>query len=498
MAKFSNEFISLYDGFPRESNSRNNMIFLPVWAWEIIVPVGRDNSLNFFDTTVLEFIKVGIDDVNKIAEYMGVDVELILHIIEAKLVANGYLETNGKRIGKKLLAIPQDNYNNQKSYFLLQDAITGKFWDRIIPYNIDGLDAIEEQSGVKIYESRESGRYLSPYILDKSCVAPQVPNMNQIQRVLRSYQSMLASQSLRDHNQDDYLTYASSQNQKVDFRDYELLGKSPQPLFILTHLKESVTGKYICQLQDPCHMSNADDWIHTLHIDLSKEHPGFLKKIRSFSGQLDNDMTIDEYEKQKSQQIQFDLLVDFPSADHIENLIEYLHAIKNRLIDLKPQDIDDLLSQCQKAFEACFKKILKDYPHKHLSIFYPKLTKETLHQTLDLLLSDVLNKNILNACTQVNPKQVYQVSVFSTGKYPNTTASLRPMIISSILTIENYKEHTLLKIGDIDENLKKLFELCDYRNESSHDSGKRIDKIKAEELAEFTLQWIVKFLNVKG
>ena len=48
MAKFSNQFLSYYDAFPK-GNAEKNMVFLPIWIWRIWAPVaGKKRILMSF------------------------------------------------------------------------------------------------------------------------------------------------------------------------------------------------------------------------------------------------------------------------------------------------------------------------------------------------------------------------------------------------------------------------------------------------------------------
>jgi hypothetical protein len=95
MDKFSNQFLSYYDQLPRGEAS----VFLPVWIWKIFAPVATEQrKINFFQHTILEFLHIDQQDRLTIANWMGVDLELVDLIIDTELEPNGWIQVNHDRL----------------------------------------------------------------------------------------------------------------------------------------------------------------------------------------------------------------------------------------------------------------------------------------------------------------------------------------------------------------------------------------------------------------
>lgn len=85
----------------------------------------------------------------------------------------------------------------------------------------------------------------------------------------------------------------------------------------------------------------------------------------------------------------FESAVDFPFSERIENLSQHLNRLLTRKKKLEEKrnyfDIDDLLNQCQKALEACFKHMLCHWKHKlHANTTPKQLTREQIKTVLVL------------------------------------------------------------------------------------------------------------------
>ena len=92
MAKFSKQFLSYYDAFPK-GEAEKNMVFLPIWIWRIWAPAaGKTTNINVFQKTLLELLHIGRQDRQELANWIGVDVELIHLIIDTELEPNGWIK----------------------------------------------------------------------------------------------------------------------------------------------------------------------------------------------------------------------------------------------------------------------------------------------------------------------------------------------------------------------------------------------------------------------
>lgn len=85
MAKFSNQFLSYYDAFPK-GNAEKNMVFTNLDLENLGTGCRKKTDINVFQKTLLEFLHIGRQDRQELAHWIGVDLELINLIIDTELV----------------------------------------------------------------------------------------------------------------------------------------------------------------------------------------------------------------------------------------------------------------------------------------------------------------------------------------------------------------------------------------------------------------------------
>ena len=506
MAKFSNKFLSYYDEFPK-GDAEKNMVFLPIWIWRIWAPVaGKTKNINVFQKTMLEFLYIGRHDRQEIANWIGVDVELVNLIIDTELKPHGWIQCDAKdqkitltTEGMRILDDEIDRNEDLQAYYLVQDAITGELWHRLIPNDLALLDVQEIGSSIHIQGSRDSGKSISVFLVEpRETKEPQAaPTPYKITQTIKNHNMAMRGTLVRDHEQK--VKYVDGKNLK----NYEFYPQKPEAFFILSHLEESLDSSHVCQLQDPCHVSKYDEWIQNLHFDLATKHQGFSKKIKRYLKQdIDNEETIDEFETRLLEEISFELSVDFPFSQRIENLTQHLKRLLTRKKKLEETrnyyDIDDLLSQCQKALEACFKHMLCQWKHKHANTTPLKLNYDQLKTILILQVGDLIPENSLEKLKLVNSAHVYSANGYSAGKFPQVRVSLKPLIVSNLLCVSESQQHPLILRDKYQKDLDQLIEICERRNDGNHDSGEEVDISTALNLSEFTLDWISFYTAIEA
>lgn len=500
MDKFSNQFLSYYDQLPRGEAS----VFLSVWIWKIFAPVATEQrKINFFQHTILEFLHIDQQDRLTIANWMGVDLELVDLIIDTELEPNGWIQVNHDRwnlteSGLRLLEDEIEQQTDLQPYYLIQDAITGKLWHRLIPNKLHSLETTEHNGKVQILGSRDSGRYIEPFMVEpKNIFIPKAPSHNQILQTIKHHNWAVRGQNVRSH--DEQRLYLDQQNLK----NYEFYDQSPEAFYILSHIDHNQDSAHICQLQDPCHISQFDDWIQNLHIEIATKHKPFSDKVKRSLGQnIDENETIDEFEERLLQEISFELAIDFPYAHKIANLEKHLSRLLARKKQLEEKgnyyDIDDLINQCQKALEACFKQMLKTWQHKHADTTPKNMRREAIKTALILRSGQYFDERLLEQFCTVNASHVFSANGFSAGRFPNIGVSLKPLIVSSLLCIPDHQPHPLIQRSNAQQDLASLLKMCESRNDSTHDSANEIDIPTALALSQFTLDWVSFFTAIEA
>jgi hypothetical protein len=507
MALFSEVFLSYYNKLPRGESSRN-MLFLPIWGWEILAPINQPpKKLNLFQHTILGLFDTGQTDPEKIAGWLGTEVDLVHLIIANELQPNGWLDNYGKltKDGKNILDGALEQRGEMRRCFILQDAITGKVWPRIL-LDLNYLDTEHIEDKVLIATDKDSGKKLEPFIMRPARYEePIPPKTHQIRQAIQKHRDAWFSQNLRQQD------YQSGANIKLD--DFELIDQSSQPFFILSHLIQSPIPTHVCALQDPTHTAQVDEWIQHLPTALATQNKAFEQKVQRFTGeQIKAGETLQEFEERIAGESAFKLAVDFPFADRVAQLAPYLIAIQRRSKQLSesshPQnsDAEDLINQCQKALEACFKHMLKKWPLPHAEIIEKDFKHDDMRRALQRRAGHYFRSDSLDLFCKTPARTVFSAIGYSTGRWAQADVSLGPLVVAALLSVSDHPQHPLIyrtsEGQDLDQDLHCLFGLMQDRNSSAHASGMNAP-IKefsqtAQDHAVFVQRWVQFFTQQLG
>lgn len=507
MALFSDVFLSYYPKLPRGESSRN-MLFLPVWGWQVLAPVHRSSKrLNLFQRSILGLFDTGQNDPEKIAGWLGTEVDLVHLIIANELQPNGWLDNDGKltESGKDILDDALDQRREVRHCFILQDAVTGKIWPRVLP-DLNYLNTEHMEGKVLIATDKDSGKKLQPFILNPMRrEEPVAPKTNQIRRALQKHRDAWVSQNLRQQY--------SEADADTQLDEFELIDQSPQPFFILSHLMQSPIATHVCALQDPTHTAQVDEWIQHLPMALAIQNKAFAQKVQGFTGeQIEPDESLQQFEERIAAESAFELTVDFPFADRVDQLVQYLTAIQRRSKQLSesshPQqsDAEDLINQCQKGVEACFKHMLKKWPLPHAEIIAKDFKHDDMRRALQRRAGHYFRPASLDLFCKTPARTVFSAIGYSTGRWAQADVSLGPLVVAALLSVGDHPRHPLAHRAseeqDLDQDLHCIFGLMQDRNSSAHASGMNTP-IKefsqaAQDNAAFVQRWVQSFTQQLG
>jgi hypothetical protein len=502
MALFADRFLSYY---PQKLPNQNDMpLLLPVWIWKVLAPIPQHQKINFFQRTILGLIDAGQKDAVQIAEWMGVEKELILLIIATELKPNEWIDSHTTITikGKSILNDYLEKRGELTHCFMFQDALTGEIWPRLTKHLKD-IEASEDEKGWPILSKNlESGYKLKPFILNADSQKKlKKPSTQQVQKAIEHHNTAFYNARLRDAGW--------SKDTKITIDEFDVPEQEPAPAFVLSHIMSSKHPEHICILQDPLHVSQIDEWIQELHIKLAKHNQALANKIRQFTGQQQIESeTIEQFEQRITTEVAFEQLIDFPNVKQVPHLASHLAAVQRRKIqieeflslDSKPNfsDVDDMVSQCQKACEACFKWMLKRWPLPHNRIIATNSTRENLQDALKQRVGRYFNPQTLTLFSKVPVRTVFSAIGYSVGDFLNANVSLQPLLVATLLSLPEYPDHPFLAIFTNEHDLLSFLNLMNDRNASSHASGQQTTVSAALEHAEFTLSWIKSFTNYLG
>ena len=507
MASFSSQYLSYY---PRRlPHFKSSPVLLPVWVWRVLAPIPvRSPELNVFQRTILSFLEAGKTDTVEIAEWMGVERDLVLLIIvnelqeEKKLVDRQYkLTTEGQTVLNNSLEHRRD-LNRLTHCYMFQDALTGEIWPRIAS-DLRDIEPLREESGFPILKrDRNSGKELKPFVLACSPKdRPSEPSIEEFRRAVQMHNLAFDNQRIRGEGVDF--------RSRVSVDEFELSDMDPEPAYVLSHLMTSENPEHLCALQDPLHISQLDPWIHKLHLTIAKKSVPFAQKAMQFTALDTNENeTFSTLELRINKEVEFVLMIEFPNIDRVPYLAAYVSAIHRRqkLIDefvaqgRTPHfsELEELIGQCQKANEACFKFMLREYPFVDDSLIPFQTTPAELIRTLHHIADRYYIQSDLDRFKKVPVRSVYSAIGYSTGKFQEANLSLQPLLVATLLSFTDHPNHPFIQVPKSQRELVGFEALMNDRNSAAHASGQQINVTTATQHAAFTLTWIQSFLQNLG
>lgn len=190
------------------TNDRHNMAFLPVWLWEVITPIAdKEDNFNFFQRTILELLKYNKRDRMQMSQWLNIDAELV-DIIINELFNRGYVNSDKGIINltplgwQALDKTATPSYKTQLGY-IIQDAIDGHLWPRVVAHKLNYLDVVKNDHSVTIKADRNTGQNIEPFIVNTSQKYRFTkPTKNEFRQALELYKRAVASGRLRNRSND--------------------------------------------------------------------------------------------------------------------------------------------------------------------------------------------------------------------------------------------------------------------------------------------------------
>ncbi len=448
-------------------------VFWPFHLWRVTA-AKEQASLNVFQMLLLKLVKAGCIANDKLSLYSNLDKELVKYIL-AQLTSDGFL--NGWSITDKAVSLlegKQVHTQEMSSYYLIQDATTGKLMPRVLSSlpHIEKMDFSAKFPAFVV--SKGSGKSVSPLMVNNIQRAMQ-PTAEQMNVCLREHRRVLNQLKQAD-------LYVSDADLNVDY-SIDFIEQEPIAAFMHTRLFSTITGERSWYLSDPAGLTE------TLP-ELNEVAEKIIKSNKVFASRVNDVMGIAEKTHMNSYQEQ---MLHFEEQAKVELLSKYPWVQKYSLIDkhllgmlrLKKQVefegiprfelLDGLLSEVQRVLEAWLKTFIDPKPSNtewHIFVKewdgdWPKYqTNKRIREQFFYRVSGI-SKDVGYQLSTVNPGSI-------TRALTHGDQSLKPLIAGM-----------LLKYPDVIEAINSqyptwldlIIPLANDRNKfASHAGGKSISK----------------------
>lgn len=448
-------------------------LFWPFYLWRVAAPKSKP-SLNIFQMLVLKLILAGCRDTEKLCRYSNLDNELIRYIL-AQLTSDGYLDGwSHTDKAKALLSGIEDSTNEKTSYYILQDATTGKLMPRILSTlpHIEGMDFNGQFP--QFVRSKGSGKLVKPLLINNT-VRPAAPTAEQMNTCLRSYRRVL-----NQLNQADF--YISDNTLEVTY-SIEFIEPEPIAAFIHTKLFSTITGERSWYLSDPTGLTETLTELNDVAEQLLISNKHFASRVNEVMGIAQDEHTLN-YKQQEQlfeEQAKVELLSNYPWVQKYSLIEKHVLAtlrFKNQVEQFpspRPEILEGLLSELQKIIEAWLKTLIK--PNEANNDWKVLVMRWNGNRPIFQHDKRLIGQIYIEVCgvSEYSAKRLATVrggnvqSAMTTGNQ-----SLKPMLAAMLLTFPKVVEQLSMQLPNWLDN---AIQLADDRNKkASHASGEVLTK----------------------
>ena len=489
MALFTDRYLNFFSG---KRAPRGQCFLWPVWIWEILAPDPKQQSLNLFQRSILGLIKAKKSEPALIAEWLGLDKEMVLYIITGQLQPNGWLD-NKFQLTSQGLAMLQEDHDRRgvlTTAYIFQDALSGKLWPRVTQ-QLSDIDATTHNTDgyPEFLTNRETGWTEKPFVIPCKSNAVMKPEMQEIRTALRQGNNAIHNTRIRGE-----LAY---HQQEFRADEIDLLNDLPFRAYIMCWVIED-KGE-VWNISDPLAITSFGEFLREDVYIQAQQSQKFASKLKNFIGEVPEKETYEEMLQRLNASVDLTQFTEFAKASRIPNLESCLGALLRRqqLLEealddksIRFEDCDDVVTQAQKIFECSFKWMLAQWkvPNRHF------IKQDWRFDEIRCAIEEIAGSFLTDADLDDLARQKAG-SIFRAATHKEPNVSLRPLLAATLFTLPANPSHPLLQFARDDLAVSSILYIAKERNAVAHASDKQTSKETALECARFTTGWIKKLLN---
>lgn len=469
--------------FPRVKYSQ--LFAWPVYCKEVYLSSPKGRMLNIFEKTILELIKVtGSRSLTstQIAEWLGLEEDMVLYILTATMQPNGWLDKNFKITseGNKLLESDEDA--DITSALIFQCAVTGKWLPRVA-YESNELEPVGLNNKLEFKLDRASGRTEQAYQVRRYINTPNEPDEFILNDIIKKDRD---ARWVAFNVMDDVDSLAKSSDRAI------LSSKASSADYILVWADKSSGYKF--DFIDPFALSDKANWMHDLFEQASKALPDLQKFFLSRFNPEDEELTYTENLQLMQEKARLEVLIQYPNAHSINGLIYPLFELlndKEKLLSNKSSEFSlnrSVINSCGSIVEITSKAILEMYKFKRLSTLPAKHQSNKESHIRDLLSNSTeLTRDQIKKVLSVNPNKIY-----ATAKGWNST--MRSLLATIFISMKEYPHHPMhFLISDV-LLFDEIYSLSFDRDEASHGNNTKYTREQALHYINIVDKFLKKIL----
>jgi len=460
----------------------------PVHMWQVYTNSPKGRELNIFEKTILQLFNVS-DKRNlkneDIANWLGLETDMVSYIITAQLLPNGWLTEKGQvtESGTKIL----DNEVNDSltTAYVFQCAITQQWLPRVC-FNLEEIYSNNNSGRLKFKFKRASNYVSAPFVIASRKLESTPPTEEDLKSISTEFQDAIYI-AKNTRNNDEWLPPQS----KIDRLTLAPQGATPAYLTVWGDTQTS----FEWTLYDPFGVSTKAKWMKELFQQGCKSNKA-LGQFALAALDVGNDkMDYEEACLNFAEKANFTVLVKYPNAKKISGLTDALFEmfeVYERIShEISPHNSSKakLIVSCGQVLEVVCTQVLTDYVLEN-PYELPKHHTKNGTEIIRHLIAEAtgMSVDMLNQSTKVQPSKI-----FSAAKGQNS--SLRAQLVAIFISMGNHRQHPLKFLLDDQTYFKKFYALTFLRDDCAHKNPPKVSIATVDSAVDLIDAFLTKLFN---
>jgi len=462
MAAFVESGMYLEFGSKPRGKRKKKPLLWPVLVHRVLYPDPKRPQLNLLQRAVLGLIRARTVSAEEMGALTGLHLNLI-KLILAQGVSNGWLVASADALtikGEGLLDGEDVAEANMKSGYVLQDALTGQFWPRLIGQlsQWQPVDPLARYPEFK--PERKTGNSIRPFLLSGKRAELPALDHESLMLAYRDYRD--------DYRANQQLGQSVQLSEQISLQGVQRLDDVPQAARVLVWVTSDEEGLELWLVKDPFGLRENAWWLQEPLTQALEHDKNLLAQLQPLVSvpRADN-QSVDEWLEALRKQTELQVLIEYPWVERQPDIKRHLGALlvrqeKLQQGDKSPQELDAALVESQKLLEVVMQWLIRTYPANVGQL--PK--KPNINEViLSALQIPALTEDVITLLGRQKLDQVIRACT-------RPVSSLKALLFAAAMGTLNEPRHPLKVLGASELQLKTLLELADLRNQSSHAQSK--------------------------
>lgn len=451
-----------YLDFAEKPWGKKRALLWPVLLHQVLYPAPRRAQLNLLQRAVLGLIRARTPHVEDMASLTGLHPDLI-RLILAQGVSNGWLVDNADTLTDKGVALLDDEdvaEDNLKSGYVLQDALTGKFWPRLVVElsQVEPVDPLARYPEFRL--DRKTGKTFRPFMLPAKNKALAAFDHDSLMQAYRDY--------AEDYQACQQLGHSPGLPEQVRLHGMQRLTEVVRYARVLVWVTADEQGQDLWVAKDPFALRENAWWLQEPLTQAIEQDAGLLTNLAPLvSIPRADKQSVDEWLETIRKQTEMRVLIEYPWVERQPDIKRHLAALlarqeKLQQGDASAQELDAALVESQKLLEVVMQWLIRTYPADVGQI--PKQHRADFSLNRDILNAlqlPAFTETVITLLSRQNLSQVIRAC-------ERPSSSLKALLFAAAMGTLSDPGHPLKSLGANELKLDELLELADLRNKSSH------------------------------